>query len=417
MKEELNLTENVILENPIKLAIYTYSLKGGGTERVTSLFVNFISKIDFFNIYLFSQKPKEDNEFKIPQNINRIFVKYEYLGNLIKALIKKKIDVLIYQFPKGNEISILNQLKTIKIIFYENSCFLYWIYYNYYSFKLLYNAYKRSKYVISLVPFENDYLFKKWGINSILMNNYITYEYNYVIPSDLSSQIILMIGRSNDKMKRFKLGIEAMKYITKVIPNSQMKIISNSDNINYLNDSVISLKLQKNIVFVDYTPIPEIYFKNSSLHIFPSISESFGLVLSETNIYGIPSILVGLDYISLISRGTINVYDDNSKSIAREAIKILKNKKYRKKLGKESRKSMKKFNNELLTKKWINLIFSVYSKGNYFKTLQNKGKKIPKKDYINILKNQAKFIRLRLSNLKNLTAENLENFSYLNNLN
>ena len=156
LKEELNLTENVILENPIKLAIYTYSLKGGGTERVTSLFVNFISKIDFFNIYLFSQKPKEDNEFKIPQNINRIFVKYEYLGNLIKALIKKKIDVLIYQFPKGNEISILNQLKTIKIIFYENSCFLYWIYYNYYSFKLLYNAYKRSKYVISLVPFEND---------------------------------------------------------------------------------------------------------------------------------------------------------------------------------------------------------------------------------------------------------------------
>ena len=78
-------------------------------------------------------------------------------------MIKKKIDVLIYQFPKGNDINILNQLKTIKIIFYENSCFLYWIYYNYYSFKLLYNAYKRSKYVISLVPFENEY--RKYFVN------------------------------------------------------------------------------------------------------------------------------------------------------------------------------------------------------------------------------------------------------------
>ena len=249
------------------------------------------------------------------------------------------------------------------------------------------------------------------------MNNYITYEYNYVIPSDLSSQLILMIGRSNDKMKRFKLGIESMQYITKVFPNSEMKIISNFDNINYLNNSVIDLKLEKNIIFVDYTSIPEIYFKNSSLHIFPSISESFGLVLSETNIYGIPSILVGLDYISLINRGTINVYDDNSKSIAREAIKILKNKKYRKKLGKESRKSMKKFNNELLTKKWTNLIFSIYIKGNYFKTLQNKKKNIPKKYYINILKNQVRFIRFRLPNFKNLTVKNIENFSYLNNLN
>ena len=412
----MKLKENYNLKKPIKLAIYTYSLKGGGTERLTALFINYISKIEFFNLYLFSQKEKEKNEFKISKNIKRLIIKDGYIGNLIRTLYKKRIDILIYQFPKGDEINILNQLKKIKIIFYENSCFFYWIYYNYYSFKPLYDAYKKSKYVISLVPFENDYLYKKWGINSILMNNFITYEYNYIIPSDLSSQIIIMIGRCNDKMKRFNLGIKAMKYITKVIPKSEMKIITNLNYIDYLNKTIFDLKLQNNIKFFQYTSIPEIYYKNSSLHIFPSVSESFSLVLSEANMYGIPSILVGLDYISTINRGTIIIYDDNSTSIAREAIKILKNEKYRKKLGKEARKSMKKFKNDILIKKWINLIFSIYFNDDYFETIKNEEKKINKQDYDNIMKNQIRFLRNRIPNLKNITFENLENFTYMSNL-
>jgi hypothetical protein len=44
------------------------------------------------------------------------------------------------------------------------------------------------------------------------MNNFLTYDYNKVIQSDLTSKAILMIGRGNDKNKRFELGIFAMKY-------------------------------------------------------------------------------------------------------------------------------------------------------------------------------------------------------------
>ena len=68
-----------------------------------------------------------------------------------------------------------------------------------------------------MVPFENDYLLKKWGIDSILMTNFLTYDYNSVIPSTLSSKNILMIGRADDKIKRFDLGIKAMHYIIKEI--------------------------------------------------------------------------------------------------------------------------------------------------------------------------------------------------------
>ena len=73
--------------------------------------------------------------------------------------------------------------------------------------------------------FYDPYLFKKWGINSILMNNFIGYEYNSIKPSDLSSKTILMIGRGNDRIKRFEIGIKAMKYIANEIPECEMKIL------------------------------------------------------------------------------------------------------------------------------------------------------------------------------------------------
>jgi glycosyltransferase involved in cell wall biosynthesis len=267
---------------------------------------------------------------------------------IIKILKREKIDILIYHFYDELEIKTLNNLKNTKTIYYNHSCALIWIYAQfYYYYRTLYSAYKQSKYVISLVPFENDYLFKKWGINSILMSNFISYEYNSVIPSDLSSKTILMIGRGSDRLKRFELGIESMKYIIKEIQDIKMKIISDFFLIEHLKQLVNKLNLDNCVEFVGYTSVPEIFFNNASLHIFPSICESFGLVLSETKIFGIPNIVVGLDYISIVKGGTIILYDDKSESIAKEAIKILKDDNYRKKLGREARKSMKKFKNEL----------------------------------------------------------------------
>lgn len=112
----------------------------------------------------------------------------------------------------------LKNMKNIKTIFYNHSCFFYCIYaYNYYILNNLYNEYKTAKYVISLVPFENDFLFRKWGINSISMDNFMTFDYDKDIPSNLSSKKILMIGRREDKNKRFDLGISGMKYIKEKI--------------------------------------------------------------------------------------------------------------------------------------------------------------------------------------------------------
>ena len=242
----------------------------------------------------------------------------------------------------------------------------------------------------------------------------MTHDFNCVFSSDLTNDIILLIGRGNAKKKRFYIGIQSLDYIIKEFPDCELNIISNLTGIEKLQNLVSNLNLENNIQFNGYSSEPDIYFKNASLNIFPSISEAFPMVLSETKIYGIPSIILGIDYIFIAKGGTIIIYDDQPETLAVEAIKIISNKEYRKKLGKEARNSMKKYNNELLLRDWIKLILSIYTGDNFY--IKYWEKELSQDEGINILNSQLKLLKMRYKIFQNITREEFENFTYLKNI-
>ena len=100
-------------------------MKNGGAERQTSLLLNNFIKVKIFQLYLFTIKDKEENEYIIDKDIERIIIK----NDLIEVLKQKDIDILIYQFYQENQIEQLNKLNKTKTIFINRSCFLHWIYY------------------------------------------------------------------------------------------------------------------------------------------------------------------------------------------------------------------------------------------------------------------------------------------------
>jgi glycosyltransferase involved in cell wall biosynthesis len=376
------------------------------------MLINYLYRVKIFELYLYTLL-KENNEYIIPDDVPRKIVDGDIL-DLIKAIKKNKIDILIYNSYNCHEINILNAIKEFKIIYYNHSCLFFWIYaHSFELFSMLYKAYKNSKYIISLIPFENDYLFQKWGINSILMNNFITYNYNETNPSNLSSKIILMIGRGEDKYKRFDLGIRSMKYIIKKIPECKMKLISNKDGLDNIVNITTNLQLQNNIEFEGYIRKPELYFANASLHIFPSICEAFPMVLAETKIFGIPNIVLGLDYLTTVKGGTIIIYDDEPYSIAKEAIKIINNKEYRIKLGKEARESIKNFNNIVTLNKWIKLLLSIFNGDNYYQSMRKQDIKIDKEVALNLIETQIKLLQKREFNYYNISLNDIENITFL----
>ena len=270
-----------------------------------------------------------------------------------------------------------------------------------------------SKYYVSIVPFENDYLFKKWGIRSIFMDNFITYEFKSVIQTDLTSKIIIMLGRAIAKKKRFIIGMQSMEYIIKEISECELRIISNLTGINKQQCYVENTNLENKIKFIGYIAAPDILFKNVSLCFFPSVSEAFPMVLVETKIYGIPNILLGLDYIANLRGGTIIIYDDSPESLAKEAIYILKNIIYRKRLCLEARYSMKKYNNEHLLAKWVKLILFIYNDDYYYLKLREEDKKMKEKEAIKIIRNQIKLLKTRVRNFLNISSNDYENYTWM----
>ena len=85
---DINLLFPYLIKSKIKVGIYLVSIKNGGIERLTSLLINYLSKITFLELYLFTQI-KEKNEYKIPENISRTIIKYN-INNLIREAKKKK---------------------------------------------------------------------------------------------------------------------------------------------------------------------------------------------------------------------------------------------------------------------------------------------------------------------------------------
>ena len=213
-----------LIKKKLRIAVYTLSISGGGRARITSLLLNYLHKIKIFKLYLFTNYCKQKNEFIIPNDTKRVLVK----NNLVKNIEKYKINIFIHQLCDIREIKQLNELQNTKVIFYLHCSIFTFIYSSINYFKKVYNEFKKSKYVINIIPYENDYLFKRWGIRSFYLDNFVTYDYDFVIPSDLSEKIILMVGRAKSKNKRFNLGIEAMKFIIKEVPDSRLNIISKS---------------------------------------------------------------------------------------------------------------------------------------------------------------------------------------------
>jgi 3D (Asp-Asp-Asp) domain-containing protein len=100
-------------QNKIKIAVYTHCIKNGGRARVTALLLKYLYKIKIFDLYLFTNRFKEDNEYIIPENIKRVIIKKD----IIKYIKKNKIDVFIYELDEVKEISFLNKFKNSKVIF------------------------------------------------------------------------------------------------------------------------------------------------------------------------------------------------------------------------------------------------------------------------------------------------------------
>ena len=115
------------LKYKIKFGILCQNIKNVGVQRLTALLINYLYKIKFLKIYLFTTLNKEDDEYKIPIKIKRIMTKYN-INNIIISVIKKKIDILIYQFYNAIDIYMIKLYFIIILHFFFGYIIMHMIY-------------------------------------------------------------------------------------------------------------------------------------------------------------------------------------------------------------------------------------------------------------------------------------------------
>lgn len=236
-----------------------------------------------------------------------------------------------------------------------------------------------SYLLVTLIP-NNRILWEKSGIKyCTYLPNPTTFEPNKIETSNLNNKNILMLGRS-DKFKRYEIGIYAMKNIIEKEPEAKLYIVGIGNNTydNYLKKLTDKLGLTKNIIFKKLTNNTHQYYKNSSIFLLTSIFEGCPMTLSESKLYGLPSIVVGMSYLSSAKNGVININDDDPKIIANEILNLLNKKEYRELEGKKARQSINDFQNEEIYKRWIEIFIAVKQGEKIIKSYINKYDKFNK---------------------------------------
>ena len=74
---------------------------------------------------------------------------------------------------------------------------------------------------------------------------------------------------------------------------------------------------------------------------------------------------------------------------------------------------MKKFNNEILFKKWVKLLLFINKGDYYYQKLREEDRTISTKNEKNILEKQINLLKKRIPKMKNVTINQILNFSFV----
>lgn len=183
--------------------------------------------------------------------------------------------------------------------------------------------------------------------------------------ANLDTPLILNIGRVMP-LKNQELIARAMVIVHQKYPEWKAKIVGEADVNNKY-----TLKIQK--ILSDNNLNNVVFFAgasdniadellSSSIFVFPSISEGFGLALAEAMSAGLPC--VGLKSCSavshLIQHGKNGLLTENTpESLADAIIRLIKDNELRLRLGQQAKEDMKKFSPSQIWDQWENLLYAL----------------------------------------------------------
>lgn len=369
--------------------IYSTMAKSGGTERMITEKVNYLSERFGYDITIITcfQLANEDNSFKKSERVKQInleipyFSQYKYkypkrlwvkwqMNRLLKRSIQQTIeqvdlDILIgVSRFKGNYISSI-KCRAKKIIechevkfntIYDASekhSFLTRVFLNLYSYYYFHTIERNADVIVTLT--EGDKMLWKQAKRIEVIPNFSSMTISKI--SDCTSKRVIAVGRLAWE-KGFNRLIEAWSLICSKCPDWHLDIYGEGRMLDTLKTLAKTHKAY-NLTFHPNTSNISQEYANSSICAVPSYFEGFSLVILEAMKHGVPCVAFDCPF------GPSSIINDNScgflvengdtKLFAERLCRLIEDKELRKQFSKAAIEKASTYDIDTIMNKWKEL--------------------------------------------------------------
>ncbi len=373
--------------NVKKVSFFALHLGYGGIETSTINTANILSKEYDVELIVF-YKLKNNQANKVSKNVK---IKYLYNGEPNRSEFKEAIEGknIFHIFKEGFKslnILIKKRLLIIKEIKKSNSDVLVSTRVEFSALLSKYGPAKKIKIAQEHHHHNNDkkYINKlKKGYDNInylfALTKTLEDDYKEFLKNNVTTTIVLMPNMIKSNFKEFtdlknnnivfvgrlhecKRVDELVRIFSKINTNSTLYIIGDGDEYENIEKLIKELKLQNKIKMVGYLDQKEIskYLIKAKVFCMTSITEGLPMVLLEAMSYGVPCIAYNTesgvkDIIDDKENGFV-IYDRNEKEYIDKLDRMLSDKKLISNMSKKAIEKAKKFSEDEIVKKWVNVL-------------------------------------------------------------
>lgn len=166
--------------------------------------------------------------------------------------------------------------------------------------------------------------------------------------------IILSVGRLS-KEKGFEYLLKAFSLL-KERSNARLVILGEGKEEANLKKLSKELGIDKHVLFLGFKDNPYKYMKRSTIFVFPSLYESFGIAMVEAMSCGVPVIATksyeGIENIIEQERTGLLVNVGDEQAIAESMLRLLNDEKLRRSLSEEAKERVANFSIEKITNQY-----------------------------------------------------------------
>ncbi|OUO49302.1 hypothetical protein B5F76_14120 [Desulfovibrio sp. An276] len=339
------------------------NIVGGGGMIATQNAINTIK--EYHDIILFLEEKISDKSRHLLDvgNIKYVEVgkisKYENINKLLYELKNNKIEIFVTHCHYYFEIiKLFNEIKSlnIKIILNEHHYHFIPVYEHRFNLYLNRKEYLKSCDLITTIEKTSYNIWKEEGYKVAYLPN--TYLYNKKYKNLKKQKQVLMIGRFTD-FKQIELGILAFSLAYENHKDWKLCILGKGPEQKNISNIVKISGITANVKLIPWTSDPDRYFAEASIHLLPSYTEPFGLVIADAKVNNIPTVMFNLKSNKLVRDGIdgYKVEFGNINKMAEALDKLMSSESLRLKMGERAPETLRENKPEYTIKVW-NEIFN-----------------------------------------------------------